>query len=75
MSRPIDRILNSKIQEKKFFGRIVAKTGLKFVIETNMGRMQVDATESFTIGDNVVVSGTTIIDKCGTEPKTVSVLV
>ena len=75
MSRPIDRILNSRIKENKFFGRIVSKTGLKFVVETNVGRMQVDVIDGISVGDNVILSGTTIIGKSGSTVKSTSVMV
>jgi uncharacterized membrane protein len=59
----INRILNSKAKEKKFVGEVIGKSGTKMKIRTNNGVRLVDGVTGYNKGDNVAISGTTIVGK------------
>lgn len=69
MKRKLDNILNSRRKSVKVTGTIVANPShLTYVLATRNGRMKVDATTAFKLGDRVVAFDRLIQGYAGNEP-------
>lgn len=76
MKELLNAILNKNKKPVKNIGTIVAIAGnLKYVIETNTGRMQVESTSPYKVGDRVVVFDLIIQGYAGIEKPRKTLLV